>query len=63
MNRERLHNNQPTVRRNISITDQDLSLAKSLGDGNVSHGIKLALRIAYSMEEHALEWEKLTHDA
>jgi len=53
--RERLAGRQEALRRNVCLTDNDLDIAKALGQGNASHGIKMALRIAIKLDQVGYE--------
>ena len=53
--RERLAGRQEALRRNVCLTDNDLDIAKALGQGNASHGIKMALRLAIKLDQVAYE--------
>ena len=55
MKRERLKNKEKAKRRQVSLTDTDYDVAKAIGKGNASHGIKTALRIAIKLNEAAIE--------
>lgn len=48
-------NREKTKTRNISLTDTDYELAKALGFGNASQGIKTAVRLAIKLDQHAFE--------
>ena len=55
MKRERVQNAEYAKRRNISLRDSDYAIARAIGEGNASHGIKLALRWAIKLEQFAIE--------
>ena len=55
MKRERVKNAEYAKRRNISLRDSDYEIARAIGEGNASHGIKLALRWAIRLEQFAIE--------
>lgn len=51
LERERLRDNQKALTRHISLTDNDYDIAKALGSGNASQGIKDALRLAIKLNQ------------
>ena len=51
LTRERFRNNQYAVTRHVSLTDNDYDIAKALGKGNASQGIKNALRLAIKLNQ------------
>lgn len=53
--RERLKGRQEASRRTVCLTDADLEIARALGQGNVSHGIKMALRLTTKLHQSAFE--------
>jgi len=53
--RERLAGRQEAITRHVTLTDNDFDIAKALGQGNASHGIKMALRIAIKLDQVGYE--------
>jgi hypothetical protein len=53
--RERMRGRQEAYRRSVCLTDADLEIAKALGKGNASHGIKMALRLTTRLHQSAFE--------
>ena len=53
--RERLKGRQEATRRNVCLTDNDYEIAKALGQGNASHGIKMALRLMTKLDQATYE--------
>ena len=53
--RERLKGRQEATRRNVCLTDNDYEIAKALGMGNASQGIKTALRLAIKLDQTTYE--------
>jgi hypothetical protein len=55
MTRERFKNNEYSLTRSVSLSDSDLDIAKALGGGNASHGIKMALRLSIKLKQVAFD--------
>lgn len=53
--RERLKGRQKAFTRSVSLTDNDLDIARALGNGNASQGIKTALRLAIKLDQTTYE--------
>jgi hypothetical protein len=53
--RERLKGRQKAFTRSVSLTDNDLDIARALGNGNASQGIKTALRLAIKLDQATYE--------
>jgi hypothetical protein len=53
--RERMAGRQKAFTRSVSLTDNDLDIARALGKGNASMGIKKALRLAIKLDQTTFE--------
>ena len=53
LKRERLRGREKAESRHISLTDTDYDIAKALGRGNASQGIKDALRLVIKLNQVA----------
>ena len=53
--RERMAGRQKAFTRSVSLTDNDLDIARALGKGNASMGIKMALRLTTRLHQSAFE--------
>ena len=51
LKREWFRDNQYATSRHVSLTDNDYDIAKCLGKGNASQGIKNALRLAIKLNQ------------
>ena len=51
LKRERLRGREMALTRSVSLTESDLEIARVLGRGNASQGIKTALRLAIRLNQ------------
>ena len=55
LKRERLRGKEMALTRSVSLTESDLEIARVLGRGNASHGIKMALRLMTKLDQATYE--------